>query len=77
LFLDTLDNEWLGQGYQERISSIETALEQLETSSNQSNQIATENPTFIITQTVNSDRSVRLAHEEYEQVLQSIQMLVK
>ncbi len=77
MFLDTLDNEWLGQGYQERISSIETALEQLETSSNQSNQIATENPTFIITQTVNSDRSVRLAHEEYEQVLQSIQMLVK
>jgi len=39
--------------------------------------MTTEKPTIIITQATNSDRSIQLANEEYEQLLQSIQMLVK
>jgi hypothetical protein len=37
----------------------------------------TEKPTIIITHATSSDRSLHIANEEYEQLLQSIQMLVK
>jgi hypothetical protein len=77
VLIDTLDNEWIGQGFQERLSSLESAIEQLEISNKHSKQMTTEKPTIIITHATNSDRSIQLANEEYEQLLQSIQMLVK
>jgi len=75
--LEILDNEWLGQSFQERISSLESAIEQLENSNNNSKQKGVEKPTIIITHAASSDRSIQIANEEYEQLLQSIQMLVK
>jgi len=54
------------------------AIEQLEISNNKhTKQMANEKPTILITQATNSDSSIRAANEEYEQLLQSIQMLVK
>jgi hypothetical protein len=38
--------------------------------------MATEKPTIIITQATNSDHSLHIANEEYEELLQSIKMLV-
>ena len=73
LFIDTLDNEWLGQGFQERLTSLESAIGQLENSK----KTTTEKPTIIITQVASSDRSIHIANEEYEELLESIQMLVK
>lgn len=75
--IDTLDNEWLGQGFQERLCSLESAIEQLETPNKNSKQNPIEKPTIIVTQAMSSDRSIHTANEEYEQFLQSIQMLVK
>ncbi|CAF4962718.1 unnamed protein product, partial [Rotaria magnacalcarata] len=75
--LDTLDNEWLGQGFQEHLTSLESAVEQLETSYNISKSKTNEKPTIIITKAASSDRSVHVANEEYEELFQTIQMLVK
>ncbi|CAF3419903.1 unnamed protein product [Rotaria socialis] len=75
--LDTLDNEWLGQGFQEHLTSLESAIEQLETSYNISKSKTNEKPTIIITKAASFDRSVHLANEEYEELFQTIQMLVK
>ena len=76
LYIDTLDNEWVGQGFQERLSSLESAITQLENPDLSSKQMAAEKPTIIITQATTSDHSLHIANEEYEQLLQSIQMLV-
>ncbi|CAF4635875.1 unnamed protein product [Rotaria sp. Silwood1] len=75
--LDTLDNEWLGQGFQEHLSSLESAIEQLETLNGNSKPMTNEKPTIIITQATSSDRSIYIANEEYDELFQSIQMLVK
>ncbi|CAF2638324.1 unnamed protein product [Rotaria sp. Silwood2] len=75
--LDILDNEWLGQGFQERLSSLESAIEQLETSNYKSKPMTNEKPTIIVTQATSSDRSIHIANDEYDELFQSIQMLVK
>ncbi len=77
LFIDTLDNEWLGQGFHERLSSLQSAIERLEQSTKHSKQLPTDKPTIIITQATGSYQSIHTANEEYEQFLQSLQMLVK
>ena len=75
--IDALDNEWLGQGFQERLSSLERAIAQVESPDKNSKSMSIEKPTIVISQAVNSDRSIHAANEEYEQLFQSIQMLVK
>jgi len=77
LLIDTLDNEWLGQGFQERLSSLEATIEQLETPNKHSKEMPIEKPTIIITHATSSDHSINTANEEYEQLLHSVQMLVK
>ncbi len=42
LLLDTLDNEWLGQGFRERLSTLESTLAQLETPNQHSKSMTTE-----------------------------------
>lgn len=72
--LDTLDNEWLGHGYQERISSLEKAIEQLQKSDLNNQSVSNENPKIIITRAPPADhRSVQLAQEEYEQFRQTLE----
>ncbi len=66
----------MGQGFQERLSSVESAISQLENPNDSSKQMASEKPRIIITQATTSDHSLHIANEEYEQLLQSIQMLV-
>ncbi|CAF0952708.1 unnamed protein product [Rotaria sordida] len=75
--LDVLDNEWLGQGFQERISSLESAIERLENYNYNSKTMTNEKPTIIITRATSSDHSIHIANEEYDELFQSIQMLVK
>lgn len=75
--IDTLDNEWLGQGFQEHLSALESAIEQLENGSMGSKTKSTEKPTIIITKAASSDRSVHTANEEYDELCRMIQMLVK
>lgn len=76
--LDTLDNEWLGQGFQECLSSLESTIEDLEERPKKSLEERTSTkPMIIITEASRSDQTIRQANEEYEQFLQSLQMLVK
>ncbi len=77
LFIDTLDNDWLGQGFHERLSSLQTAIEQLEQPTKRSKQFPSDKPTIIITKATSADQSIHTANEEYEEFLQSLQMLVK
>ncbi|UJR22182.1 hypothetical protein I4U23_025246 [Adineta vaga] len=74
--LDILDNEWLGQGFQERLSSLESTVKQLENPYLNTKSNSVEKPTIIVTKTFSSDGSIQSANEEYEQFLQSIRMLV-
>ena len=75
--LDTLDNEWLGQGFQEHLSSLESTIETLERPKKSFEEMTSTKPMIIITEASRSDQTLRQANEEYEQFLQSLQMLVK
>ena len=77
LLVDILDNEWIGISFQERLSSLESYIEQLETADTYSRKMTAKQPSIIITQATSSDRSINMANEEYEQLYESIQMLVK
>ncbi|CAF3743510.1 unnamed protein product [Adineta steineri] len=75
--LDILDNEWIGQSFQEHLSSLESMIEQLENPDKNLKENSTEKSSTIIMNATNSNQSIRSANEEYEQLLQSIRMLVK
>lgn len=75
--LDTLDNEWLGQGFQEHLSSLQSTIEDLERPKISAEDKSSSKPMIIVTEPSRSDQSIRQANEEYEQFLQSLQMLVK
>ena len=75
--LDTLDNEWLGQGFQEHLSTLQSTIEDLERPKKFVEDKSSTKPMIIITEPSRSDQSIRQANEEYEQFLQSLQMLVK
>jgi len=82
--LDTLDNEWLGQGFHERLSALENAIEHLENGRGISSSHQKQNPNIIITQAnINTDTttndslsSIRAANDEYEQLLKLIDELI-
>jgi len=82
--LDILDNEWLGQGFQERLSALENAIENLENGrKTTATSCKQQNPTIVVTQagsnsngSVDSLSSIRAANDEYEQLLISIQTLL-
>lgn len=72
-----MDNEWLGQGFQEHLSSLQSTIEDLEQPKKSSGEISPTKPMIIITEPSRADQAIRQANEEYEQFLQSLQMLVK
>lgn len=72
--IDILDNEWLGQGFQEHLYSLESAISRLENSDTNSKQIFNEKPKIVITQASSAERTIQLANDEYDELMQ---MLVK
>ena len=77
LSLDTLDNECLGHSFQEKLSSLESAIEQLENPQQTKRTVAGERPTIVVTRASSTSRSLQIAEDEYEQLLETIGMLVK
>lgn len=77
LSVDTLDNECLGHSFQEKLSSLETAIEQLENPHQTKRTAAGERPTIVVTRASSTSRSLQIAEDEYEQLLETIGMLVK
>ena len=74
--LDTLDYRWLGHGFQEQLSLLETAIERLEQAHSMSAAASRDPPTIVISRASASERSLLVANEEYEQLLRTIRMCV-
>lgn len=68
---DTLDHQWLGHGFDERVATLHRAIERLEGTEP---SLPAEKPRIVVTQASVTPRSIERANEEYEELLQ---MLVK
>ena len=74
--LDTLDYRWLGHGFQEQLSQLETAIERLERAHSTSACASRDLPTIVVSRASASERSLLAANDEYEQLLQGIRTCV-